>query len=693
MTQALRIILIDDYPNDAEEIVKTIKTAGYAVRTKYINDADALSDILAAEKTDIILNDLDHEGLSLEQIVAASHDLAYPPAIIAISKNHHHAIEQSLGLGAADLVAFDNPEHLKCVIERTVMTQKKAAELTQIKSVYGDLQDRCSTVLSKLEQPVAYLHDGIHVYANPAYLKLFAVSSLDELRGIPVMDLLPESEQGSIKTFLREHKYGKSTHAALELELLVAGESIDATIECNDVFYDGESCQQIVVQPLSQPDASQLTEQLNYLSIYDISSGLYTHNHLIEQLEKTVAAQQNDDNPPRALVLLSLDNYNELASGLGLAETDLLYAEIGTSLKACLSLDDLLCRYDAATFGLLTHGADEGAPDTLVRRLLGSTNDQLFEINGKSVPAHLSAGIAVIDSNVTDSYGVISQASEALQNANRKGKEFEISRIEANGKSQKDIDQEWTERLRLALKEDLFRLVYQPVIRLESDQRERYSVSIRIAKGEGKSSFISPAEFLPSAERTGYAKGIDRWVIMSTLGALKKQKQQGRKPLLFIKLTEGTLYHEDDISWIRTQIKEHDIDPQCLAFEINTSSLTNHLQQTRRLVDDIQPLGCKFALDGFGNSLNPFQVLKHVHSDYLKLDRSLTADITHNNTHQRLIQRIVEDAHNLGKEVIVQKVEEANQFFMLKELQVDYIQGDFLQQPREDLNYDFNVLA
>ena len=78
--------------------------------------------------------------------------------------------------------------------------------------------------------------------------------------------------------------------------------------------------------------------------------------------------------------------------------------------------------------------------------------------------------------------------------------------------------------------------------------------------------------------------------------------------------------------------------------------------------------------------------------DLLKLDKSLTSDITHNTTHQQLIQRMTEEAHSLGHEVFAQKVEEANQFFILKELKVDYLQGYFLQQPQEGLNYDFGVL-
>jgi diguanylate cyclase (GGDEF)-like protein len=695
MANVLKILIIDNNPNDGETIINTIKSAGYAVRSQHIDSVETLDTALVSdEHIDIVLNDLDHKALSLMHIIEVSNKRDHPPDIIAISKSPRHAAEKSLALGATDHVAFDKPEHLKQVIKRTVLAQKKAAELAQIKSVYGELQERCSAVLSKFEQPIAYLHDGIHVYANPAYLNLFTRTSFKELEGIPIMDLLQETDQAVFKTFLREHIQDPNNPKTLEITLIVHNKPITASIECSNVFYDGESCQQIVIQPES--DASLIAEQLNYLSIYDVSSGLYTHNHLIEQLEKVAAAQTTPDIPPQALMLLSLDNYNALASSLGMAETDLLYAQIGTNLKNELSLDDLLCRYDSATFGLLTRNIQRSELDALIQHLLSSVNDELFEINGKSVPAHLSAGITILSGHITVAYNMISQAFKALQSANRNGEEFRISNANSHGKSQKTIDDEWVEKLRASLKKDLFRLFYQPIIRVPSDHRERYTVSIRILNEEAtdkEDRFISPSAFLPSAERSGYANGIDRWVIMNTLETLIRQQHDGHSPTLFIKLTGGTLYHEDDISWIRKQIVGHEIDPNHLAFEINTSSLTNHLQQTRRLIEDIKPLGCRIVIDDFGSSLNPFQILKHVDIDFLKLDKSLTADITHNTTHQQLVERITQDAHKLGKEVIAQKVEEANQFFILKELNVDYLQGYFLQQPGEALNYDFSVLT
>ncbi|HID72833.1 TPA: EAL domain-containing protein, partial [Candidatus Micrarchaeota archaeon] len=289
--------------------------------------------------------------------------------------------------------------------------------------------------------------------------------------------------------------------------------------------------------------------------------------------------------------------------------------------------------------------------------------------------------------HTVSAYQLISEALESLRLANLKGIDFDDEQPQQTHKPQKIVDQEWTEKMRVALKEGQFRLFFQPIIDMRREMRDAYSVSVKIAHDDG--SFDNAAEFMPSAERTGYAKGIDHWVIDEVFRTISEMSPEGRTPTLFIKLTQGTLYHEEDISWIRRQLESRQINTSQLVFEFNTSSLINHLQQTRLLIDDLKPLGCRFAVDDFGTSLNPFQILRHVDIDFLKLDSSLTHDISHNDQHQQLLSYITHHAHELGQKVIAQQVEHADQFFLLKQLDVDFVQGEFLSKPKETLAFDF----
>ncbi len=687
MSDILHVLTIIRDPATAERLLASIKSLGHAVRSQPVEDLASLIDLLQDDQWDFIFDDIDFEDLPLAEVAEAVRQSRANPAIIALDPESSHSVTEALRAGATDLVRNNDFEHLKLVVERTLRSQVERKKLQQLKASFTDLEKLYATLMETYEAPVAYLHEGIHVHVNNAYRELFGLQADEEVEGIPLMDLLPESEQMVVKQFLQRHKRGETANDNTQP---IQIDDADYIMEIADVFYDGEPCQQIIIKPASSSrETSQLTEQFNYLAIYDIASGLYTRNHLIEQLEACLAnpAGCEDGGTRPALIMLSLDNYGELAAGIGLAEADMLYSEVGAELKGLLSLDDILCRYDAHTFCLLTAPISLEAAVSLTRTLLDTVTAQIYDIDGKHVPCQMSAGLAMVDDNTVSAYQVVSEALESLRQANLKGIDFDDEQPRQTHKPQKLIDQEWIEKMRVALKEGQFRLFFQPTVDITGETRDNYSVSVKIARPDG--GFDNAAEFMPSAERTGYAKGIDHWVIDEVFRTISELAQEEKKPMLFIKLTQGTLYHEEDISWIRRQIESRGIDTSQLVFEFNTSSLTNHLQQTRQLINDLRPLGCRFAVDDFGTSLNPFQILRHVEIDFLKLDASLTHDISINDQHQQLVSYITHHAHELGQKVIAQQVEHADQFFLLKQLGVDFLQGEFLSKPRQSLDFDF----
>ncbi|MGV6816475.1 MAG: EAL domain-containing protein [Thiotrichales bacterium] len=684
MADSLRVVVADNNPNHAHNLINGIKSLGYVVRSEIVDSKDALQQELNKAPVDFILHHMEYEGLPLDQVYRAIRNQDQRPVLIALADSDQIKPAEVMKSGAADLVRYDDIEHLQQVIKRSLKTHNDGKTLAHIKSNFADLEKLYATLMEAYEAPVAYLHEGIHVHANSAYFDLFQLTGDDDIEGVPLMDLLPVSEQPQFKAFLQQYKRGEGELLDSGLHIEINGE--DYALEMADVYYESEPCQQLLFRKVSNHgDTSQLTEQLSYLAIYDIASGLYTRNHLFAQLERAIS-RASQDGEKSTLIMLSLDNYNALASGLGMAEADMLYAEIGTELKAQLDLDDILCRYDAQTFCLLTNAHGKAENQHLIRQLIDSINDHLFEVNGKSVPCQLSAGMVIIDENATSEFQIISSALEALRKANLKGIDFDSELNAQEIKPQKILDHEWTEQLRLSLKEGSFRLFYQPVASLTEEPGRYFSVSIRIAKSGG--GYIYPGEFLPSAERTGYAKGIDRWVIMNALRKLAENTNESSHPVLFIKLTQGTLYYEEDISWIRKKIEETAVDGNQLVFEFSTTLLMNHLQQTQALIEDLSPLGCHFSVDDFGDALNPFQLLKHVKVDYLKLHSSLMDELSRSDETQQLVHHLIERAHQQEQKVIAPEISDGNQLFLLNNLGADLAQGDFLHQAGESLDYE-----
>jgi EAL domain-containing protein (putative c-di-GMP-specific phosphodiesterase class I) len=206
-------------------------------------------------------------------------------------------------------------------------------------------------------------------------------------------------------------------------------------------------------------------------------------------------------------------------------------------------------------------------------------------------------------------------------------------------------------------------------------------------------STIPPAEFMPSAERTGMATALDRWVIVSALKRLGEQRKEHPDTVFFIKLSVGTLQDAEMLPWISEKIKEARMPAENLVFQLKEAIVVNHLKQAKEFVKGLRALRCQFGLEDFGSGLNPFQLLKHLAVDFIKIDGAFVADLNDNHENQETIRSLTDTAHSMNKLVIVPQVGDPNTLSVLWGVGANFIQGNFLQEPSEDLSYDFSTMA
>ena len=141
------------------------------------------------------------------------------------------------------------------------------------------------------------------------------------------------------------------------------------------------------------------------------------------------------------------------------------------------------------------------------------------------------------------------------------------------------------------------------------------------------------------------------------------------------------------------QIKDKDLPPDSLIFEVKESVAVTNLKYAKDLADNLKKINCGFVLDDFGSGANPFQLLEHINADYIRLDKSLMDDLADNPQNQEAIKKIAEQASERGKFTITQFVKDANSLSLLWGMGVNFIQGYFLQEPQPDMNYDFTGIA
>ncbi|MFP4079504.1 MAG: EAL domain-containing protein [Ectothiorhodospira sp.] len=698
MDHIIRLLIIEQDLNDAEKMVSALKSAGLAVRPKQARDPDELHDQLRDHAPDVILCTLGHPALSLETVVEGNRQVGRHAPVIALTETPDTDVVDCLEAGAHDLVQKERFDHLRHVVARAAGHQHQWRRLKGCETALRETERRCKALLDSSRDAIAYVHDGMHTYTNSAYLELFGYSDEEELEGIPLMDMVSRDDQPALKEFLRGHEAmspedpdpGDGEAPSLDLHLTRAdGTLFAAQMEFSPATIDGEPCTQILIRNRSN-NTRELERQLNYLAQRDLVTGLYNRQYFIEQLQRTLGrATQGKGNA--SLMELRIDRFSGIREAVGVAGGDLVLADIGKVLEDAGGEGDIVARFDGEAFAILSLRWEQAEVEAFIRTLLERIANHICDVEGRSITCTASVGVARIDENAPDVNELLSRAQKACEEAGRQGSghQMRIYRPKEGEMTQKQLDETWKERITRAIGDDRLHLLFQPIASLHGEKGERYEVFMRLLDEDGEA--ISPAHFLPSAERSGIATELDRWVIGHAIDRLAVQRKAGHETVFFIKITAGSLHDPAILPWILEHLKEKRIPAECVVFEMKESTVVAYLRQAKEFVKTLRSVHCGFALEDFGNGLNPFQVLHHVPAEYLKVDPSYTRNLASSQENQEALGRMTDTAHAQNRLVIAQRVEDAASLSILWGLGINYIQGNFLQPPSESLDYDFST--
>ncbi len=690
MDNVLRLIIIDDNPNDAEKMISTIKSGGFAVRAQRAEDEEDLTGALNTHDPDMLLFALESEHINLEQIIGCIAPTDNPIPVIVVSNDTDGNAVDYLQQGAYDLVAKTQPDHLKLVVSRAASYQFQREQLQKAQAALAESEERNRTLLDSSRDAICYVHEGMHIYGNDSYLELFGYPSFDELEGMPLMDMVAPDDQKTVKDFLRTHDESSEEKQALEINLLHAsGDVFSGKLEFSPASVEGEPCTQIVIR--NQQNSGELEEQLKRLSQRDAATGLYNRKHFLDKLE---AAIQQAIKGQRDSALLHIEVYNmqDAKKIMGLAASDNVLAEIGKLLQKHCDKTDIIGRFSEQTITIISHNAELGQLKEHGKTLSKLIEDHVCSATGKTFKAKACLGAVLIDKDTPTSEELLERARKASQDClDSKAKEISIYTPDEDEMSQRQIDALWNGRIREALKDNRFDLLFQPIVSLQGDPSERYDLFMEMLDENGKR--VPTGEFMGSAERTGFTKALDRWVIMNGLNRLSELHHSGRETTFFFRLSAASVNDQALLQWVSDQLMKTKVSPAHVIFTIKENVIVNHLNHAKYLSDGLKKINCRIALDDFGAGSEPFQLLKTVDADCLKIDHGLMKDITENTEHQQTLRMISETAKEMGKLTIAQHVEDANALSVLWGMSVNYIQGNFLQEPSKNLNYDFSAMG
>jgi EAL domain-containing protein (putative c-di-GMP-specific phosphodiesterase class I) len=192
---------------------------------------------------------------------------------------------------------------------------------------------------------------------------------------------------------------------------------------------------------------------------------------------------------------------------------------------------------------------------------------------------------------------------------------------------------------------------------------------------------ILPAAFLYTAERSGFIRAIDRWVLGRAIQLLA-EPTNGRTLRLEVNISGPSVTDPDLPAFIEQELNASSVDPAALILEVTETAAIANMAQARRFVARLTDMGCGFALDDFGAGFGSFYYLKHLPFDYLKIDGEFIRNLARSGTDQLILRSIVEMAGALGKRTIAEFVGDQESISVLREEHVDFAQGYHVARPR-----------
>lgn len=689
----VNIFIIDDTFNNEENVIKVMRSSGYSAHTIRVEDDEDLIAALKKKSPDVVLYSNGMELISLEDTVKCIKENANAPVpVISVNRpNHELDAVDAMRKGAKDLSSYDNLGHLEMVIKREVLAFSSLAKAAQLESAIKESEKRCAALLDSSRDAIAYIHEGMHVYSNQSYLDLFGFDEGEDLEGMPILDMVGTDDRNTFKTFLRDNaKEGNVSSDKLDLSLNKADDSsFKGQMEFSPASIDGEPCIQVIIR--TQSDNKELEAQLALMSQTDSVTGLYNRQFYMDSLEETVS-KAKEGKIAAATLLIHLDNFSDIKQSVGVVGADLFLNQISRKFESIAQKDDVIAYFEGNTFSIIAYKQNTKTILAYAQSINKVAQNFIANIKDQSLNTTCTIGVSLIDKNVPDTGEILIRAERAVKEATDIGPNSTVVYTPKEGElSQKEVDAKIVANLKDALKTNRFLLYFQPVISLHGDTDERYEVFVRMKDHKGN--IVLPAEFLPAADRTGMSIAIDRWILLNTIMTLTQCWKGGKRTLFFVKLAANSLKDASLMAWLKDQLKKYNVPKNSLIFEVKESVAITSLKYTAELAKSLQELNCGFALDDFGMSNNPFELLKHIPADYLKLDRSFMDELSGSTENQDKVKAITEKAMELNKLTIAQCVEDATSLSVLWGMGINFIQGNFLQEPAADLDYDFTSMT
>jgi diguanylate cyclase (GGDEF)-like protein/PAS domain S-box-containing protein len=426
----------------------------------------------------------------------------------------------------------------------------------------------------------------------------------------------------------------------------------------------------------------QSDAKLRHIAFHDALTGLPNRALFTEHLRLAVEAARRDPSRLFAVLFLDLDRFKVVNDSLGHTVGDQMLVALARRLENCLRAGDTVARLGGDEFSLLLNGIEGAADATRVAERVQQELAHPFTLSGHEVFAYGSIGIALSTTGYANEEDVLRDADTVMYRAKAQGKPYEVfdSAMHARVVAQMRLEND----LRRAIERREFRVFYQPIVSLSTGRITGFEALARWQHPER--GLVSPGEFIPVAEETGLIVAVGQQVLEEAcrqMAGWHKLSPLHAGTKLSVNLSGRQFAQPDLFERIERVVSATGIDPRCLQFEITESVVMENARTITSIIDELRGLGIELAIDDFGTGYSSLAYLHRFPIQTLKIDRSFISPAGGDERDDEIVRTIIMLARNMGKDVVAEGVETAEQLARLRQLGCAYGQGYFFSRPQD----------